>query len=437
MNPWHVVTLVLASVIVVASMVMATVARGAHRRYHRGGARRPSNSILVPVEQSDMVPNALPDAVPTIALVSAEKPDPQPVEHGLAPMPDSSPELTWLKGVHGIEGDFLLSRPINSVGRSRDCEVSLSAPTVSRQHCRIAWHGNGWFIESNGRNGTAVNDTVLLAGTTMPLIDGDTVSIGNLVQLRLVMPRSTGGTPALTLDTAGASAVGNRPHNEDAYHADSAVIAVADGVGGRPAGEVAARLCMSILVESSADLEMPEIVTRMNDEILRQSAHDPARSGMATTLDAARLHSRGGVQWLEGVHIGDSFAVLQDGDGITWQTRPHTWAAALVAAGQMEPSELAGHPDESRLVRALGISDSARPDFWQHQALVGQRLILFSDGLHHALGTAGINQAVAEVRDLMPEEAATRLVERALRTDANSDNVTVVIADVVSTSRIQ
>ncbi|MEV8516271.1 FHA domain-containing protein [Dactylosporangium sp. NPDC051484] len=413
---------------------------------------RPSDGVKPrPQPTPDQVGDLRPRTTPTSVGAPDETPDPAPGRHPTAteaaptdaltmPLPtavETRPaeptagfEMAWLKGEQGIDGEFLLSRSVNVVGRSRDCDIVLPLPTVSRRHCEIRWHGRGWEVRAMGRNGTTVNDAVLPPDGVQPLNDGDLVRIGSSIALRLVLPRRAVQVPDLRLRAAGRSNVGHRRRNEDAFLATATAVAVADGVGGRPAGAVASGICIDVLAHAGGQAELADVVQRMNAEIRRRGAADPLTSGMASTLDAARLVTLGGIPWLQGAHVGDGFTVLQDGGQPKWLTRAHTYAAALVAAGQLSTSEGVAHPDSSRLVRAVGLDESVRPDVWQHRARPGQRLVVFTDGLFGALGWNGVAEALHKVRRRSPERACEELIRLALRADGNRDNVTVVVADV-------
>ena len=228
--------------------------------------------------------------------------------------------------------------------------------------------------------------------------------------------------------------MGGRTHNEDEFFAGDHVIAVADGVGGRPAGELAALLAVEGLqgVRSTADLA--RAVRKVNTEVRECGLDDPFKSGLASTLDAAVLSSDGGKPWIHGVHIGDGIGLLQrpGRSAADWLTHPHTLAAELFAAGAIDTtSQAREYPQGEALMRAVGFAEDIRADEWQEQAEEGQRYLLASDGLFRALGKNGLLDAVAELRDVDPTSCAEQLIERAIRTGAD-DNVTVVVADVVA-----
>jgi PPM family protein phosphatase len=344
--------------------------------------------------------------------------------------PDAEPEIAWLQGIRGVEGEFLLTKPVNVVGRSRGCDIVLDVPTVSRRHCEIHWTGDGWQVHATGRNGTVVGDRPVLPETPQPLQHGDVVRLGRGVALCLIRPRHT---PRTTLVAAGRTDIGDRRRNEDAFLATTTIAGVADGVGGRPAGAMASKICIDLLRDADERTDLGEVVRAMNAEIRRRGARDPRSNGMASTLDAVRLVSDGETDWLRGVHVGDGYTVLQQTDGtLIWKTRPHTYSEALVAAGQLSPAEGDEHPESSRLLRAIGADEAVGTEVWHEPAHPGQRLVIFTDGLYNALGRRGVADALHRTRRHPPGPASEEFIELALRAGGNRDNVTVVVADVTA-----
>ena len=239
-------------------------------------------------------------------------------------------------------------------------------------------------------------------------------------------PDSAQRSGAITLDRAVASDVGRtRPNNEDSGYAGARLLAVADGMGGHAAGEVASATVISSLIP--LDVEVPvtalirtlgEAVGRANEAIARRVAEDPALTGMGTTLTAmlwsgARLAL---------AHVGDCRAYrLRDGR-LDLLTEDHTLEGVLSAR--------LGRPARhgNLLTRVLDGRADRTPDLSLHQALPGDRYLLCSDGLTGPVEHETLHALLATDG---PERAATRLVERA--NDAGGpDNITVIVADVVA-----
>ena len=221
-----------------------------------------------------------------------------------------------------------------------------------------------------------------------------------------------------------------REGNEDSAYAGPHLLAVADGMGGHAAGEVASSATITTI--SSLDSERPgidlvsalaEAVAMANMRLQELVISDPATEGMGTTLTA--------MLWLDGhaalCHIGDSRAYLVR-DGEVFQiTHDHTLVQSLLDEGKLTAEEAASHPQREMLRRALG-SSNAEPDLQLREARAGDRYLLCSDGLHEAAPAESLKQVLREVSD--PDAAAARLIELAIH-GGGHDNITCIVADVV------
>lgn len=237
---------------------------------------------------------------------------------------------------------------------------------------------------------------------------------------------------ALVLRYAARSDIGLvRAGNEDSGYAGPRLIAVADGMGGHAAGELASATTVATLAElDTADVTTSEILDRLSDAVHESSSRlvdlvvdDPELAGMGTTLTALTL--------LEGrvaiVHIGDSRAYLRRNGFLTQLTVDHTYVQALVEAGRITPEEAAIHPRRNVLVRALDGRSEPDPDLSVREAHEGDRLLVCSDGLSGVVTDEVLRQLLA-LED--PTAAVTALVDAALEAGA-PDNVTCVVADIV------
>ncbi|CRK61765.1 Serine/threonine phosphatase PPP [Alloactinosynnema sp. L-07] len=222
---------------------------------------------------------------------------------------------------------------------------------------------------------------------------------------------------------AGLTHIGGRAGNEDAFHAGGRLIAVADGVGGAPAGEVASRLAVDTIA-SLIDADPLDAVRQANAAV--RSHPDPDTAGMASTLAFAALWPGPSGWVVRGAHVGDSITFV---NGVR-TTQGHTLAAELVAAGHLTPEEATRHPHRAALVRAVGLDGEIEPDLWTRPATIGDRYVLSSDGLTDALGDT-VEDRLAELAAVSPKDCAAALVRLALAADAR-DNVTVVVADVIA-----
>lgn len=235
----------------------------------------------------------------------------------------------------------------------------------------------------------------------------------------------------LTLRTATLSDPGLvRTNNEDGAHASDRLIAVADGIGGLPAGEVASEITIRALAtvewapeESDPTTVLTDAVASANRQIRAAIEAEPGREGMGTTVTAALL--RAGQLTL--VHAGDSRAYLLREGALVRLTRDDTFVQALVDQGVVSPEDARRHPQRSLVTRVLQGAEVA-PTVSTVPVAVGDRLLLCSDGLSDVVPDPTIAQTLAGYPQ--PGECAEQLVKLAHQAGA-PDNVTVVIADVV------
>jgi protein phosphatase len=236
---------------------------------------------------------------------------------------------------------------------------------------------------------------------------------------------------SLILRTAAVSDRGcRRDINEDACYAGSRLAAVADGIGGLPAGEVASAAVIRALAPldtGAAGSPLPalcEAVDRAHDLIRDAVTADKTLTGMGTTLTAILL---AGAE-LAVVHVGDSRAYrLRDG-GWTQVTRDDTYVQLLVDEGVLTADEAWRHPQRSLVTRAL-LGKPVKVNGETFEARAGDRYLLCSDGLSDYVEAGTIAATVRDHAD--PQHCAEQLVKLALRVDA-PDNVTAVVADVVN-----
>jgi PPM family protein phosphatase len=225
-----------------------------------------------------------------------------------------------------------------------------------------------------------------------------------------------------------------REGNEDSAYAGPRLLAIADGMGGHAAGEVASAVAISALAgldheTSGTDLLDPlaEAVAAANSTLHEMSAADPAVEGMGTTL-TAMLWQGARVALC---HIGDSRAyLLRDGD-FHQITRDHTLVQSLVDDGRLTPEAAAVHPQRSLLLRALDGRTEADPDLSIIEAKLGDRYMLCSDGLSDVVTEQTLHKTLVTFTD--PDEAVIQLVELAIRS-GGPDNITCIVADVIDTA---
>ncbi|PRQ10457.1 protein phosphatase [Corynebacterium sp. 13CS0277] len=223
-----------------------------------------------------------------------------------------------------------------------------------------------------------------------------------------------------------------RGNNEDSAYAGPHLLALADGMGGHAAGEVASQIMISHMRRldvASDDLDMLAVLGVVADEgnraIAAQVRAHPDTDGMGTTLTALMFdgHEFGLC------HVGDSRGYrLRDGQ-LEQITVDDTFVQSLVDQGELDPEDVSTHPQRSLILKAY-TGRPVEPTLKMLDARPGDRLLLCSDGLSDPVTAATIETTL---RAGTPEEAARRLVELALRS-GGPDNVTVVVADIVDTS---
>ena len=219
-----------------------------------------------------------------------------------------------------------------------------------------------------------------------------------------------------------------RDANEDSYFADSPVFAVADGMGGARAGEVASRLAAESFDTVQRGTESPEAYLRAiaktaNARIHRVSQSDKSRSGMGTTLTAALVEG----DEVGFAHVGDSRAYLfRDGE-LKLLTSDHSLVEELRRQGRLTDEQAEDHPQRSIITRALGPEREVEVDTMTYRAKPGDVYLLCSDGLSDMIDDETISQLL-QSRELLPE-AASALVDAANEA-GGKDNISVVLVRV-------
>ncbi len=222
-----------------------------------------------------------------------------------------------------------------------------------------------------------------------------------------------------------------REGNEDSGYAGPRLLAIADGMGGQAAGEVASSEVISTLVTLDDDVPGSDILTslgsavqRANDQLRMMVEEDSQLEGMGTTLTALLWTG----QRLGLVHVGDSRAYLLRDGALTQITQDHTWVQRLVDEGRITEEEATTHPQRSLLMRALGSGDHVEPDLSIREVRAGDRYLICSDGLSGVVSHQTMEDALASYQG--PQETVQELIQLALR-GGGPDNVTVIVADVL------
>ena len=232
------------------------------------------------------------------------------------------------------------------------------------------------------------------------------------------------------VDQAGITDRGRqRDANEDKLLVSPPFFAVADGMGGAKAGEVAAGMAMDAFAadgaaEGPAERRLEAIAREANRRIYELASSDESRRGMGTTLTAALVAG----QEVSIGHVGDSRAYrLRDGR-LEQLTHDHSLVGDLVRSGRLSPEEARSHPQRSVITRALGTDPDVDADTFTIEARPGDLFLLCSDGLTDKVNDGAILRTVERNRN-DPERAARELVAEANRGGGDA-NITVVVFEI-------
>ncbi|MDX6256561.1 MAG: family protein phosphatase [Frankiales bacterium] len=221
-----------------------------------------------------------------------------------------------------------------------------------------------------------------------------------------------------------------RDGNEDSLYAGPRLLAVADGMGGAAAGEVASAVAIAALAPLDADAPGADLLAALstaaydaNDHLRALIAQDPSLAGMGTTLTAMLIAgTRVGL-----LHIGDSRAyLLRDGE-LTQITHDHTLVQSFVDEGRITLEQASSHPQRALILRALKGDDELELDLSVRDTKPGDRYLLCSDGLSGVVSDQTLREAL-QLPD--PQAAVDRMVELALR-GGGPDNITCIVAEVL------
>lgn len=222
-----------------------------------------------------------------------------------------------------------------------------------------------------------------------------------------------------------------RQANEDSLLTVDGLFAVADGMGGHQAGEVASHLAVETLRDEFTAAGTDVLVSAVqgaNRALVERSADDLDLTGMGTTLCAMALVDAEGRDAIAVVNVGDSRLYLMSDGDLTQITEDHSLVATLERQGRLSRAEAAVHPQRNILTRALGIDANVMVDSWEVLPVVGDRYLICSDGLFNEVDD---NRLAATLRRLAdPDEAAKELV-RLANEAGGRDNITCVVVDVV------
>ncbi len=218
-----------------------------------------------------------------------------------------------------------------------------------------------------------------------------------------------------------------REHNEDSFVVQFPLFAVADGMGGHEAGEVASAIAVSRLAEEAPktadDAALAAAVEAANQAVIEGPSKGTGRPGMGTTCTAVVIDG----STMAVAHVGDSRCYLLHKGQLMRVTHDHSYVEELVAAGQITPEEARIHPNRSVITRALGNDPGMHADHFSVDVAKGDRVLLCSDGLSSMVTDGAIEETLMSCTT--PQACADALVDAALAA-GGSDNVTCIVVDV-------
>jgi serine/threonine protein phosphatase PrpC len=216
-----------------------------------------------------------------------------------------------------------------------------------------------------------------------------------------------------------------RRHNEDQYVCEPPLFAVADGMGGAQAGEVASGLAAAVLNEAAGEERGEErvaaLIQEANRRVFERSNEDEATSGMGTTMTVALVDG----DTIAFGHVGDSRAYRVRGGKLEQLTDDHSLVGELVRSGRLTPEEAESHPQRSVITRALGTEPEVDVDTFTVETQPGDLYLICSDGLTDMVSPRKLQPLlVAHASDL---DAAARALVDAANAGGGEDNITVVL----------
>ena len=220
-----------------------------------------------------------------------------------------------------------------------------------------------------------------------------------------------------------------RRHNEDAYVCEPPLFAVADGMGGAQAGELASGLAAAALRDESTELaggeqRVDDLIQEANRRVYQRQSEDASASGMGTTMTVALVEDgRVAIG-----HVGDSRAYLVRDRKLEQLTEDHSLVAELVRSGKLSPEEADSHPQRSVITRVLGTDPDVDVDTFSVDTMAGDLFLLCSDGLTSMVDDETILRLVERNRDDL--NAAAKALVRAANKGGGEDNITVIFFEI-------
>jgi protein phosphatase len=221
-----------------------------------------------------------------------------------------------------------------------------------------------------------------------------------------------------------------RRGNEDAFVFRPPLFAIADGMGGAQAGEIASALAAGALDESGVtgggERRVIELIQEANRRVHQRASTDAATSGMGTTMTVMLVEDDGSITV---GHVGDSRAYLLRDGRLEQITDDHSLVAELVRRGELSPQAAEVHPQRSVITRALGTDPDVDVDAFRIDAVAGDVYLICSDGLSDMVDAGEIERVLAENRSDL--DAAARALVQAANRAGGEDNITAVVFEVL------
>jgi PPM family protein phosphatase len=219
-----------------------------------------------------------------------------------------------------------------------------------------------------------------------------------------------------------------RRHNEDAYVCEPPLFAVADGMGGAQAGELASNLAAAALRNEGSrgggEERVDELIQEANRRVYERQTQDSSTTGMGTTMTVALVED----DHVAIGHVGDSRAYLIRDRRLEQLTEDHSLVAELVRSGKLSPEEAEAHPQRSVITRALGTDPDVDVDTFSVETKPGDLFLLCSDGLTAMVDDETILREVERNRGDL--NAAAKALVRAANKGGGDDNITVVFFEI-------
>lgn len=222
-----------------------------------------------------------------------------------------------------------------------------------------------------------------------------------------------------------------REHNEDCVYTGSNIWAVADGMGGHSAGDVASQLVVSHLADADREnltqLDIQEALHRANDALLQYGRTTPAAAGLGSTVTGVAHVQIGAASHWAVFNVGDSRVYRMAGGTLARATIDHSEVEELILAGTLTEDEARFHSSRSVITRSIGTDPAPQIDLWVSPQMPGERFLICSDGLTSEVADAEIADILGQFSDagLAARELCSAAVAR-----GGHDNVSVVVIDV-------